>query len=303
MNSIQIPSTKRRRSRRTLNRALAVIASALVLTVGLAAILFVSTCDPAAAAIRIEGQVQGGGGPIANSTVTLWSAGANAPSQLAQVQTDPNGGFEISVEQSPRNDISLYLVAKGGEPAVNKAGGANPAIGLMTVLGSNPAAKVTINEMTTVASVWTHNQFIDDTAIKGPTLSLRIAAGNVPNLIDLETGDWGHAIQGPLNSSQTPTMANFATLADVLAASVTRITADACDKLFVAATPPKGNAPTDTLAAAEAIARYPWYLPDRLFTLLGQLYPVAPGKTMRAVPFMPYLSFAPSAWVLPLKFD
>jgi hypothetical protein len=24
---------------------------------------------------------------------------------------------------------------------------------------------------------------------------------------------------------------------------------------------------------------------------------------MRAVPFMPYLSFAPSAWVLPLKFD
>jgi hypothetical protein len=24
---------------------------------------------------------------------------------------------------------------------------------------------------------------------------------------------------------------------------------------------------------------------------------------MRAVPFMPYLSFAPSAWVFPLKFD
>ncbi len=24
---------------------------------------------------------------------------------------------------------------------------------------------------------------------------------------------------------------------------------------------------------------------------------------MRAVPFMPYLNFAPSAWVLPLKFD
>src|SRR5262249_856566 len=126
---------------------------------------------------------------------------------------------------------------------------------------------------------------------------------NVPNFIDLETGGWGHAIQGPLNSSQTPTMANFATLADVLAACVTRITADACDKLFVAATPPKGNAPTDTLAAAQAIARHPWDLPDRLLTLVGQLYPVAPGKTMRAVPFMPYLSFAPSAWVLPLKFD
>src|SRR5262249_9203196 len=303
MNSIQIPSTKRPRSKRTLNRALAVIASAIVLAVGSAAILFVSTCDPAAAAIRIEGQVQGGGGPIANSTVTLWGAGANAPSQLAQVQTDPNGGFEISVEQSLGNDISLYLVAKGGEPAVNKAGRNNPAIGLMTVLGGNPPAKVTINEMTTVASVWTHNQFIEDTAIKGPALSLRIAAGNVPNFVDLGSGGWGSAIQDPLNSGQTPTMANFATLADVLAACVTRVTADACDKLFVASTPPKGAAPTDTLTAGEAIARYPWYLPDRLVTLLGQLYPVPPGKTMRAVPFMPYLSFAPSAWVLPLKFD
>src|SRR5262249_16851113 len=101
MNPIHIPSTEKRSCRRTLNRALAV--SAVVLTVGSAAILFVSTCDPAAAAIRIEGQVQGGGGPIANSTVTLWGAGANAPSQLAQVRTDPNGGVEISVEQSPGN--------------------------------------------------------------------------------------------------------------------------------------------------------------------------------------------------------
>jgi hypothetical protein len=44
-------------------------------------------------------------------------------------------------------------------------------------------------------------------------------------------------------------------------------------------------------------------LPNRVFALVGELYPVPPGKTMRAVPFMPYLNFAPSAWVLPLKFD
>ena len=98
-------------------------------------------------------------------------------------------------------------------------------------------------------------------------------------------------------------MANFATLADVLAGCITRLTDDACTKLFAAATPPTGKPPTDTLTAAESIARYPWYLPQRLFALLGEFYPVPQGKTMRAVPFMPYLSFAPSAWVLPLKFD
>ena len=277
----------------------------------LTVVLFGSACSPAVAAVHIEGQVQGGGGPIAKSTVTLWAASANAPSQLAQVKTDANGQFEISVEQSLGGDTVLYLVATGGQPTVNKAGGDNPAIALMTVVGSNPPTKVVINEMTTIASVWTHAQFLDGTAIKGHALGLRIAAGNVPNFVDLETGGWGSAIQDPLNSGQTPTMANFATLADVLAGCVTKVTADACDKLFVAATPPTGAVPTDTLNAAESIARYPWYQPGRLFALLDEFYPVPPVKmdgqpkppNMRAVPFMPYLSWEPSAWVLPLKFD
>ena len=277
-----------------ISTALTLAGPAMFLTIGMLSCL----SDPAAAAVRIEGQVQGGGSPVANSTVTLWMASANAPAQLAQAKTDANGHFEISSEQSPSKDTSLYLVATGGQP---KASGDNPAVGLMTVVGNSPPPKVTINEFTTIASVWTHNQFLDGTAIKGHALGLRIAAGNVPNFVDLQTGGWGSVIQDPLNSSQTPTMANFATLADVLAACITRVATDACDKLYVAATPPTGDAPSDTLTAAEAIARYPWYHPELLFNLLGQLYPVPPGKTMRAVPFMPYLSFAPSAWVLPLK--
>ena len=62
------------------------------------------------------------------------------------------------------------------------------------------------------------------------------------------------------------------------------------------------GAPTDTLAAAQAVARS-WYQPERLFALLDAFYTVPEGKTMRAVPFMPYLNSPPSAWVLPLKFD
>ena len=72
---------------------------------------------------------------------------------------------------------------------------------------------------------------------------------------------------------------------------------------FVAAAPPKGGAPTDTLTAAQSIARNSWYKPERIFALLDQFYPVPTGKNLRPVPFMPYLNFAPSAWVLPLKFD
>ncbi len=234
----------------------------------------------------IKGQVLGGGAPIANSTVTLWQASSGAPKQLAQTKTNADGRFEMN-SPGPSGDTSLYLVATGGVP--KSGGGDNPAIALLTVLGSKPPATVTINEFTTVASVWTNNQFLNGTALQGHALGLKIAAGNVPNFVDLQTGGWGATIQDPLNSTQTPTMANFATLADALATCVMRVQGDAtCGKLFVAAKGPKGNTPTDTLTAAEAIARYPWYQPKRVFDLL-ELYPIPGGKTMRAVPYMPYL--------------
>jgi hypothetical protein len=274
-----------------------------LLTIGLTAAMLGCACTPSEAAVRLEGQVQAGGGPVANSTVTLWVASAGEPRQLGQTRTSSDGRFALASDETVGADVTLYVVAKGGVPSGNSGSGDNPAIAMLSVLGNSPPSTVVINEMTTVASVWTHNQFIDGTAIKGHALGLRIAAGNVPSFVDLQTGGRGPIIQDPLNSGQTPTMANFATLSDLLSGCATRMKPDACSRLFAAATPPKGSAPIDTLTAAQAIARYPWYQPERLFRLLDEFYPVPAGKTMRAVPFMPYLSFPPSAWVLPLKFD
>ena len=48
--------------------------AAILLTGGMLGL----TCGPAAAAVRIEGQVQAGSGPLASSTVTLWSASAGS---------------------------------------------------------------------------------------------------------------------------------------------------------------------------------------------------------------------------------
>jgi hypothetical protein len=251
---------------------------------------------------QIEGHVLSGGSPISGSTVTLWAASAKEPENLARTKTGNDGRFTISIPDSASAERSHYLIARGGQAATNDGGDDNPAIALLTVLGNEPPANVVVNEMTTVASVWTHAQFIDGTAIKGHALGLRIAAGNVPNFVDLGSGGWGEAIQGPLNSGQTTTMANFATLADILAGCVTQVTADACGKLFAAATGPDKTVPADTLTAARSIARAPWYEPKRLYALLAQFYPIPEGKNLRAVPYMPYLNFAPSAWVLPLKF-
>ncbi len=256
-----------------------------------------------AAAAPINGQVLGGGTPIAGSTVTLWAASAGTPKSLAQATTGADGSFALLAPDAPDAGASLYLTAKGGRSAADKGTGPNDATALMTVLGSKAPAKVTINEMTTIASVWTHNQFIDGTAIKGLPLQLKITAGNVPSFVDLATGGWGGTIQDPLNSGQTPTMANFATLANALAGCVTQVKPGACEALFDAAKGPVGPAPRDTLTAAQAIARAPWYRPARVFALLDAFYPVPQGKNLRPAPYAPYLQFSPSAWVLPLKFD
>jgi hypothetical protein len=257
------------------------------------------------AADTIDGAVMGAGSPIAKSTVTLWSAGADRPQKLAQAQTDDAGKFSLGLTSPTDSERSLYLVAEGGEPTAHKGGGGNPATALLAVLGSSHPARVVVDEMTTIASVVTHTQLIDGTTIQGSPLALRIAAANVPNFVDLETGDYGARILDPLNSSQTPTMANFATLANVLAACLTQAKSDACSRLFAAATPPTGASPADTLAATESIVRYPWHQPDKVFAAFNDLYPqpkIEPGQVLRPTPFLPYLTFAPSAWVFPLKF-
>jgi streptogramin lyase len=265
------------------------------------AIGMLALASSAFAADQVAGQVLAGGAPVVGSTVTLWVAGPGELSRLGSSKSRPDGTF--TVKGGPRAaGAVLYLTAAGGAPTVGKGSGENPAISLLAVLGPKPPAKVTVNEFTTIASVVTHNQFIDGTAIRGTPLALRIAAGNVPNFVDLATGGFGGTIQDPLNSSQTPTMANFATLASLLAGCTTQVTKDACARLFAAATSPDGAVPANTLAVAEAIARNPGFQADKLFALLDAFYPVPTGKKMRATPFMPYLNFAPSAWVFPLKF-
>ena len=134
------------------------------------------------AAVRIDGQVQAGGGPVAGSTVTLWAGSAGEPKQLAQAKTADDGSFALGADETPGPGESLYLIAKGGVPSVNKGAGDNPALSFLAVLGGTPPAHVTINEMTTVASVWTNAQFLDGAAIRGSGAQPQHRRGQRPEL-------------------------------------------------------------------------------------------------------------------------
>jgi hypothetical protein len=276
------------------------VASAALLA---SAALFLISAAPAIAAVSLKGQVLGAGAPITNSTVTLYSASAGAPKQLAQAKTGADGRFTLSAADAPGKDAILYVVAKGGTPAANKAGGNNSGIVLLSVLGATPPKTVTINELTTVASAFTAAQFINGEAISGNPLGLRIAAGNAPNLVDPATGKWGKVLLDPINSSMTTTLASLDTLGSLISAYFTVADDGWRARFLKAATPPTGVTPKNTLEAMQGIARAPWAAPKELYTLFDIAYPLPAPDGRRSSPFAPYLVYEPDDFALSLCFS
>ncbi|MGA8833235.1 MAG: hypothetical protein WB554_16670 [Desulfomonilaceae bacterium] len=252
-------------------------------------------------AADLAGNVQGAGSPITGATVTLYAAGTGAPEQLAQSKTDGNGAFNLEVNQTPTNKV-FYLVAKGGTPkaAVNK--GNNDTIALMALIGTSLPKTVTVNELTTVASSFTAARFINGESISGNPLGLRIAAGNVPNLVDPVTGGWGKVLLDPINSTQNTTLATLNTLGSLITAFVTVADDTWRTRFLKAATPIGGATPKNALEAMAGIALTPWAEPKTLYALFEEAYPQPKDGSRRKAPFLPYLAYTPPDFALMLCF-
>jgi hypothetical protein len=256
----------------------------------------------ATAAERLSGVVLVGGAPVAGSTVTLWAASSSAPKQLAQARTDSAGRFAVDAPGAKSKDGVFYLVAKGGAAKVASGKGPTDSVVLMTLLGSPVPKKVTVNELTTVASAFTGARFIDGEAISGTPLGLRIAAGNTPNLVDPASGGWGRVLVDPINSTMTTTLANLNTLGSLITAFATVANDGWRSRLLQAATPLGGATPRNTLEAMAGIARSPWASPKVLYALFDEAYPQPKDGSRRSAPFVPYLAYEPGDFILSLCF-
>jgi streptogramin lyase len=248
----------------------------------------------------LSGKILAANLPVFKSNIVLYAAGESDPVVLAQAVSDDQGTFSLSYSDQP--DKILYVIATGGIAQANPKGGMNSAIRLLAILGSAPSKNIIVNEFSTVASVWTSAQFLKGDTLSGKKLGLKIASGNVFHFANLETGSWGVTITDAINSDQTPTLANFTTLADLLSGAITQVKSNSTIRFLQSCTSPTGVVPTNTLQALESVSRYPWFHPETLFSLLNEFYPVAKNKFLRPTPFLPYLSYSPSAWVLPLHF-
>ncbi len=258
-----------------------------------------------ASTVNVRGIVQGGQHPIAGSTVQIYAAGStgNGSSSKAllshPVHTAGDGTFTIAgLIDCPSAGSPVYLLATGGNPGLS-AGLENPSISLMANLGScGDLPKVsfaTINEVTTVGSIWPLAAYARSASQIGfgnmDVQAFDAAQERMGKLVNVAEG----TAPGPmLASGDVPPTAKLHTLANILAACVNSTGGRAgdgsvCGRLFSTAASEASAPPSDTLTAAIAIAQNPARNVDQIYSL------VPPTGA-----FGPDLPAPPTDWTLPV---
>jgi sugar lactone lactonase YvrE len=132
-------------------------------------------------------------------------------------------------------------------------------------------------------------QFMSGDNIGGKSPGLQNAAATAANMANVSTGAIAGVLATAPNGSQTTTLAEFNSLANLIATCVD--TPATCAQLFSLATAPGGSAPTDTLQAALSVSHNPWNNVAGLFTL-----------SKMSSKFAPVLASAPDAWTIVLQY-
>jgi hypothetical protein len=240
----------------------------------------------------LKGKVHGGNQPVVGATIQLYAAGTAGYASPAQplisksVTTDTEGNFTITGDYTcpsvSGQDTQVYITATGGNPGLD-GDPDNNALALMTTLGSCSAltssTSININELTTVAAVWSLAQFMSGYANVGVTSTnysgLQNAFFTSTQLVSNYSG-----LAVPSTANTTIPIAELDTLANVLAACVnstgdTSTATTPCSKLFAATTPTGGTPAADTIGAALNIALNP---ASRLATRLDSPQPTPPSN-------------------------
>ena len=252
------------------------------------------------------GRVMGGQQPITGSSVQLFAPGttgyasASIPLLNRPVTSDANGNFSLTgTFTCPSSSTPVYIYVQGGNPGL-APGVNNSSIALMGLLGYcgdlTPSSYLVVNEMTTVAAVWAMAPFMVDATHIGTSSTnvqgLLNAVQTAGSLVSISSG------QAPGNAPAIATIpvAEIHTLADILTSCVnstgSTTPSSSCGRLFTAATPAGGIAPTDIVAASLDIARNPGHNASSIFNTV----PSSP-------PFLPALTISPNDWTIGIQYS
>ena len=240
----------------------------------------------ATAGSALHGSIHGGQQPVVGSAIQLYAAstggyGVASYSLLnSAVFSNGSGNFSITGTYTcPSASSLVYVVATGGNPGA----GVNRNLAMMAALGAcgdlTPSSFISINEVTTVASVYALAPFMTSTTQVSTSATnltgLTNAFANVNKLANIATG----SSTGTLPANAAAPVSEINTLADILASCINTVgstsgsAASPCAQLFNYTTAAGGTAPTDTIGAALNIAKNPG---SNVTSLLSLVTPTSP---------------------------
>lgn len=257
----------------------------------------------------IKGSVFGGKQIISGATIQLYKAatdnyaGVATPLISTTVTTSGTGSFNITGKYTCQPDDLLYITATGGNPGVSGTHN-NRALALMAGLGRcdgiSSSTYISMNEMTTVGTVFALSPFMNDiTHVGAPssnTQGLENAFAAINKLVNIGTG----AASGPaLPLNATLPVSKLNTLSDILQVCVDSVDTEGgqvssrCQSVFdaVNGAGSPGTA-SDTIKIALNLAQSPQL---SLTDLNNMVLPTAP--------FQPTLgSTPPDNWLIAIKY-
>ena len=244
----------------------------------------------------LTGTVTAAGQPLRGASVTLYVGNDQGVSPLATTTTDTNGGFSLTFALPPSG--VLYVVARGGSPtqSTSSTPGALRLLSVVGVLGgggvpSQTLSAVTVNELTTVATVYSLSQFFSASGISGPGPGLENAAATVFSLANPATGLPGAVVTDSDNGARNTTLATLNTLSSLVQLCASGASPSRCRAFLTLTTPVGGTRSLNTVQAIENLAKNPTLSPARLWTL-----------ARAASGYQPVLSHPPTAWILALLY-
>jgi streptogramin lyase len=283
--------------------------ASVIATLGLFLAVLVSGCGlgipgsvngtgSTAASTRFSGHVYGGQQPVSGSIIQLYTVGTggNGTGSTALIGTavnsDGSGNFSITGKYNCASATQVYITATGGNAG---SSGTNANLSMMAALGScstllaNAATEfININELTTVAAVYSLAPFMTNVSSVG-------ASGSNPtglvNAFQTATAlvNTTYGIVATPSSGVTLPVTALNTLADIVAACVNTNGASSpqCTALFGA------TGATDTVDAALYIAKNP---ATPAVTALYSLSSASP-------PFIPHFAAQPNDFTLAITYS
>jgi hypothetical protein len=269
----------------------------------------------------LSGTVLTGTQAVSGASVTVYAAGTGgyglgSSAVSAAATTNASGGFTV-LYNCPTPTSQIYLVSSGGNPGL-AAGTNNPSMAMMTALGActtlttaSPAPTVTVNEVTTVASVWALQQFMASptvnttqgvpmigtsaktyNGVQTGVIGLQNAFAMVNNMVNISTG----SAAKPSNAWATSESAKINSVADILYScdSTNPTTSTGCSTLLADATPATQTLAVDGIQAAWYVAQNPGNNVANLYKLYSaQTTPPFTGLTATPNDFTIAVNLAP----------